>query len=98
MTSLLNLVTHSLKGCSGNKQCFQCSAFLWAFKSSGRKWTMKRLLPTGRLPFTRALSGPGADLSERPACPRYVLKPNANSELSGEHLLYMHFTEIQCLR
>lgn len=58
MTQLLNLVSHSLKGSSGNKQCFQCLVFLWAFKSSGRKWTMKHLLPAERLPFTRASAAP----------------------------------------
>lgn len=52
VTQLLNLVSHSLKGSSGNKHCFQCLVFLWAFKSSGRKWTMKHLLPVERLPFT----------------------------------------------
>ncbi len=55
MTQWLNLASHSLKGSSGNKQC---SVFLWAFKSSGRTWTMKRLLSPGRLPFTHALCGP----------------------------------------
>lgn len=58
VTQLLNLVSHSLEGSSGNKQCFQCAVFLWAFKSSGRKWTMKHLLPAERLPFTRVSAAP----------------------------------------